>query len=118
MPIMTKVVETYLGAIVAHDWDTVRSLVAEDVVRLGPYGDDFRGRDAYVGFLADLMPQLEGYALELVLVTYVDGGRRAFAELTERVTVNGTPTVTAEVLVFELDADRRISRVEIYIRRA
>jgi hypothetical protein len=37
-----QVVESYLGAIVTHDWELVRSLVSEDVVRLGPYGDNFK----------------------------------------------------------------------------
>jgi ketosteroid isomerase-like protein len=115
---MTRVVETYLAAIVAHDWDTVGGLVADEVVRIGPYGDTFRGRDAYVSFLAGLMPTLEGYAMDLARVTYVDDGRRAFAELTEHVTLNGAPTVTAEVLVLTLDEEELISRIEIHIRQA
>ena len=112
------VVEAYLGAIVAHDWDLVGSLVSDDVVRLGPYGDTYRGREDYVSFLAGLMPRLEGYAMELGSVTYVDDGRRVFAELTERVTVKGVPTATAEVLVLDLDEAHRISRVAIHVRQA
>jgi len=113
-----RVVETYLEAIAAQDWDVVRSVVSDDVVRLGPYGDDFRGRDDYVTYLAGVMPTLEGYAMELTRVTYVEDGRRAFAELTERVTFGGVQTVTAEVLVIDLNEARQISRVEIFIRRA
>jgi hypothetical protein len=113
-----QVVEAYLGAIVTHDWDLLRSLVSDEVVRLGPYGDNFRGRDDYVSYLAELMPTLEGYAMDLTRVTYVGDERRAFVELTEHVTVNGAPTVTAEVLVIDLDEAQQISRIEIYLRRA
>jgi len=113
-----RVVETYLGAIAAHDWDLVRSVVSDEVVRLGPYADNYRGRDEYVSYLARVMPRLEDYAMDLTRVTYVDEGHRAFAELTESVTVKGAPTVTAEVLIIDLDEAQQISRIEIYIRQA
>ena len=112
-----RVVERYLDAIAAQDWEVVRALVSDQVVRLGPYGDTFRGRAAYVSYLAQLMPTLEGYAMDLTRVTYLDDGRRAFAELTEHVTMNGKPTVTAEVLIIDLDEARQVSRIEIYIRQ-
>ena len=38
-------VERYLAALPAHDWDAVRACLAADVVRLGPYNDDFHGRE-------------------------------------------------------------------------
>ena len=111
-------IQDYLSAIVAHDWGKVRAYVTEDVVRIGPYGDTFRGRETYVSYLERLMPKLEGYAMEVRRITYADDGRSAFAELTERVTVNGTPTVTEEVLVFAVDSTSLIERVEIYIRQS
>ena len=113
---MTDIVERYLDAIVSHDWDVVSECVADDVVRIGPYGDRYEGRDEYMAFIADTMPKLKGYVMELHRVTYVNRGL-AFAELTETVEFDGKPMLTREVLVFELGADRRIARADIFIQQ-
>lgn len=112
------VVESYLDAIARQDWARLREVVVDDVVRIGPYGDTYEGATAYVEFLAALMPTLPGYSMDIARVTYVDGGRRAVAELAETVTVDGAPLVTPEVLVFDLAEDGRVARVEIFTRRA
>ena len=73
----------------------------------------------FVAFLAELMPTLAGYSMDVTRVTYADSGRLAFAELAETVTVNDSPLRTEESLVFELDADERasrIARIDIYIK--
>ena len=103
------IVERYLAALTSHDWDGLRDCLREDVVRVGPYNDEFRGRDSYVAFLSSLMPTLPGYAMDVQRVTYIDD--LAFAELAE--TVGGVRT--DEALVFELDGDR-IARVDVYIK--
>jgi len=110
------VVEGYLDAVATKDWDRLRASVTEDVVREGPFGDVYTGVDSYVEFLATLMPTLRGYAMDVARVTYVEDGRRAFAELSETVEMDGRSTVTPEVLVFDLDGDERIARVTIYTR--
>jgi ketosteroid isomerase-like protein len=112
------VVERYLAAIAGGDWDALRAVVAENVVRIGPYGDVYEGRESYVGFLSAVMPTLHGYAMDVTRVTYVDDGRRAYAELSETVTMDGRETVTPEVLVVDLDAAGLVVRVEIFTRRA
>ena len=48
---MTGVVEQYLAAVVAHDWDAARACLREDVVRNGPFRDQYQGRDDYVADL-------------------------------------------------------------------
>ena len=113
-----SLVRTYLDAIAAHDWDGLRASIAADVVRTGPYGDVYSGRDAYVDFLSGLMPTLQGYAMDVAAVTPVGDGRRVFAELTETVEMSGEVIVTPEVLVFELGDDGLIDRVEIFTRRS
>ena len=62
------------------------------------------------------MPTLPGYSMDIARVTYVQDGRLAFAELAETVSVDGSPLRTEESLVFELDADSRIARVDIFIK--
>ena len=103
------IVERYLAAVTDHDWDGLRDCLADDVVRVGPFNDEYRGRDAYVDFLSGLMPTLPDYSMEVSRVTYTDG--LAFAELAENV----AGTRTEEALVFELDHDR-IARIDIFIK--
>jgi hypothetical protein len=112
---MANVVERYLGAIVSHDWDTVGGCIADEIIRVGPYGDRFEGRDRYLAYISETMPKLEGYSMQLTRVTYV-GDRLAFAELSETVELDGKTTLTPEVLVFDIDGDGRIIRVDIYIQ--
>ena len=112
---MVDIVERYLNAIASHDWDVVDECIADDIVRVGPYGDRYAGREEYLAFIADLMPRLKGYAMKLERVTYARD-TLAFVELSETVHVDGKPMVTPEVLVFALDGDGRIARVDIYIQ--
>jgi hypothetical protein len=112
---MAGIVERYLDAIVSHDWDVVGECISDDIVRVGPYGDRFAGRGDYLPFISKTMPRLEGYSMDLHRVTYAND-RLAFAELSETVAVDGAPMRTPEVLVFELDGDGRISRVDIFIQ--
>lgn len=111
-------VERYLTAVATQDWAALAAAVTDDVVRIGPYGDVYTGREAYLGFLSTLMPTLPGYAMDIARVTYVDDGRRGLAELSETVTIDGSPLVTPEVLLFDLTPDGRVERVEIFTRRA
>ena len=104
------VVERYLQAVVAHDWPGLAECLTEDVVRIGPFGDTYTPRDLYVAFLADLMPRLPGYAMDIGRVLHA--GRCALVELSETVEVDGTPIVTPEALVFDLDDDGLIARVD------
>ena len=92
--------------------------IRDDIVRIGPFGDVYTGREDYVKFLSELMPTLPGYSMDLARVTYVDDGRRAVAELSETVEMNGEPLVTPEALLFDIDDDGRIARIEIFTRRA
>jgi ketosteroid isomerase-like protein len=112
---MVDIVESYLDAIASHDWDVVDETIADDIVRVGPYGDRYAGRDEYLAFIADLMPKLMGYAMKLHRVTYV-GDARAYAELSETVELDGKPMRTPEVLVFELNSEGRIARVDVFIQ--
>jgi len=106
------VVERFLDRMVAHDWDGMAACVADDVERVGPFGDVYRGRADYVAFISGLLPTLGGYAMKVDRV--VEAGRVAVAELTE--TVDGVDT--PEALVFDLDDEGLIARIGIYIQHA
>lgn len=112
---MADIIERYLDAIASHDWTALDGCIADDVVRVGPYGDRYHGRGDYVAFLAEMMPKLKGYRMDVHRVTYASDGL-GFAELTETVDRKGTPLCTPEVLVFTVDGDRRIARVDIFVQ--
>jgi hypothetical protein len=50
------VVERYLAAMTAHEWDAMGACLDDDVVRTGPYGDTYASKRVYVDFLSGLMP--------------------------------------------------------------
>jgi|HubBroStandDraft_1064217.scaffolds.fasta_scaffold750718_1 ketosteroid isomerase-like protein len=109
------VVERYLERLVAHDWEAMAACLAEDVVRVGPFGDTYTPRDTYVAFLTELMPALPGYSMRIDRV--LSSGPTVLVELTEFVDIDGSPLETPEALVFDLDADDRIVHIAIYIQR-
>jgi len=107
-----KMVDEYLDRLLAHDWDGLATTLAPDVVRVGPFGDTYSGRDAYVAFIAGLMPRLPGSSMERS--RSIDAGDAVTVELTEVVEVGGAPIRTPEALVFDLDGDGLIARITIY----
>jgi hypothetical protein len=111
------VVERFLTAMVAHEWETMGACVADDVHRVGPYGDVYDGRDAYVAFIADQLPRLPGYRMDVDRVVYA--GSVAVAELSETVDVRqldgGAQRLrTPEALVFDLNDDGLIARIQVF----
>jgi ABC-type branched-subunit amino acid transport system substrate-binding protein/limonene-1,2-epoxide hydrolase len=110
------VVERYLAAMTAHDWDALTATLDVDVVRNGPYRDVYRGREAYVAFLSELMPSLPGYSMEVARVTY--SGSDVFVELSETVSIDGEPVRTEESLVFHIDNAGTIDTIDIFIKTA
>jgi ketosteroid isomerase-like protein len=107
--------ERYLRAVAAQDWAIVEASLAPDVIRLGPFGDDFEARQPYLAFLQRTMPALPGYRMDIDRVTGV-GDDRVLVELRETVDVDGTSLCTHECLVFEV-ADGVVTQLAIYIRQ-
>lgn len=110
------IIERFLDAMVTHQWAAMGECVSKNVERTGPFRDVYSGRDKYVEFLSGLMPTLAGYRMDVDRVTYTPDGKRAFAELSETVEMDGVPTRTPEALVFELNDDGLIERIDIYIQ--
>jgi ketosteroid isomerase-like protein len=112
---MNEVLERYFAALRAHDWDALADTLADDVHRSGPFLDDVHGRRAYVDFLASVMPTLENYALDVARVRSIEGGG-ALVELSESMDRDGRRETHPEALLFELDRDGRIARVDVYLK--
>jgi len=102
---------------VAHDFEAMAACLADDVVRVGPFGDTYSPRGPYVEFLSGLMPSLPGYSMRVDRVAELEPGRLILVELTETVEVEGRPLPTPEALVFELDDEGLIAHISIYIQQ-
>ena len=102
---------------VQHDWDGMGACLADDVVRVGPYLDTYRGRADYVAFIAALLPSLPGYSMDVTRI--VASGSVVTAQLAETVDdPSGAPLRTPEALVFDIADDGRIARIEVFIQTA
>jgi ketosteroid isomerase-like protein len=112
---MAGVVDRYLRAVADHDWSALAACLADDVVRVGPFGDTYSPKAPYLAFVEELMPTLGGYSMSVERI--VDAGSVVVAELTETVEMGGKVIVTPEALVFDLDADGLIVKVDIFIKR-
>jgi ketosteroid isomerase-like protein len=105
----------YLDALRRQDWDALRRHLAVDVVRHGPYGDDFTDCDTYVTFLTDTFARLGDYELEVH--RSFGGGGRTCVELAETATIDGKRVRTEEAVVFAV-ADGRITEVRVFLQRS
>ena len=112
-----SIAKRYLDAVAGHDWTVAEECVAAGVRRVGPFGDVFEGRDAYISFLRDLMPTLAGYSMTIHRVLECDGGSTVMVELNEKVEMDGKVIDTPECLVFDLDDGGLIRIITIYIQR-
>ena len=109
-----QLIRQYLHALAHADWELVRGTLAPDVVRLGPYGDDYDDRDQYVAFLERTFAWLHNYEMEIARVWGSD--TQVCAELAETATIDGSRLRTDEAIVFDV-LDLQIARVQIFLRQ-
>ena len=105
----------YLEALRAQDWGALRALLAPDVVRHGPYGDDFTDRDSYVAFLVETFAMLGDYELEVQRAFGTTD--RTCVELAETATVGEQRLRTEEAVVLAV-RDGLIHEVRVFLRRS
>ena len=116
MATAAAVVERYLAALRARDWEALGACLEVDVERTGPYDDVYQGRAAYVAFLADTFRALEGYELDVSRLVVT--GDVVVAELSETVDTEAGRRRTEEAVVFDLSPAGLISRVGVFLRRS
>ena len=107
------VVERYLAGLAAHDWSAVAATLAPDVYRMGPYRDEYRGREQYTGFLAGAIGSLGGYRLDVDRV--LGTGPVVTVELRETVDDGDARLETCEAVVFDT-AGGLITGVAVYLQ--
>lgn len=106
----------YFEALRKQDWESLAGCLAEDVHRTGPYLDVVEGKEAYVEFLAGVIPTLRNYELKVHAVRPLEGGS-ALVLLSEILDRDGVQTEFPEALVFDFDEAGLIQTVDIYIKQ-
>ena len=107
------VVRRYLEALPSADEPAIAATLAEDVERIGPYNDVYRGRDAYAQFLASTIADLAGYELSIARISAA--GSVVVVELSETVDDADGRLRTDEAVVFDV-RDALIARVAVFLR--
>jgi len=112
----TETVARYFTSMMEHDWPALRSCLADDFSRVGPYAEHvWNDPEEYVAFVSGLLPGLRKHGVE---VTRVSGdGAVVHAEATETVELDGRQSTVRIAAVFDLDDGGRIRHVEVFVRR-
>jgi hypothetical protein len=107
------VVQRYLEALPTAEETRIAATLAPDVYRIGPYRDEYRGRDGYASFLAATIKALPGYTLDVR--RFLVAGSAVTVELAETIDDNGARLRTEESVVFDV-ADGLIAHVAVYLQ--
>jgi ketosteroid isomerase-like protein len=105
-------VERFFAHLTARDWAGLGALLAEDVERVGPFGDRAVGRDRYVDLLRGLVPS--DYGNDVHRITYAADGRSAFARVTEHLVYPHGTFHLEEAYAFEIGESGSIDRLEVF----
>ncbi len=97
-----RILDDYFEALRTQNWKLLTACLAEDVHRTGPFLDVVHGRQAYVDFLAGIVPTLRNYELTVHRIRTL-GADSAVVELSEILDVGGVRTEFPEVLLFDFD---------------
>lgn len=111
-----RILERYFDALRTQDWESLASCLSDDLQRSGPYLDMIRGRRPYVDFLSRVLPSLSNYELKVSRIRELPS-RSAVVELTEAMEIDGVRREFPEVLLFDLDEQGLILRIDIYIKQ-
>jgi hypothetical protein len=115
----SRCVEDFVESYRAHDWARLAGCLSDSgFERVGPYLDVIDSKTEYVAFLQRVVPTLgPRYELAPVRISRGEDGTTAFAELIERVEIEGTLTDIPEVIVFDLAADGLIGRMRLFLQQ-
>ena len=113
------VVEDWVRAYNARDFDAVASCLSEDdFERVGPYLDVIANSAEYVAFLARVVPTMgDDYRLDIERVVYVPDEHVAYAQLVEHYRHDNEVRDTPEIIVFGLGDDGLVHRMRLYLQR-
>ena len=110
-PSTTETVARFFAHLTAREWNRLGTVLSEEVVRIGPFGDRLSGRDLF-----GLPPRhrADGLPQRRCPDHRCPDGSAAFATVTEHLRYDDQEFHLDEAYSFDLDEDGRICRVEIY----
>ncbi len=111
-PEVQGVVQRFFHHLSGRDWPSLRTVLSEDVVRVGPLGDRIVGRERYVDLLAGSVP--ERYGNDVHRVLYAPTGTFAFARVTEHLYYSAGALHLEETYAFEIGRPDVVTRVEVF----
>ena len=107
------VVERFFSYLTAREWNELGTVLDQEVLRIGPFGDQLTGRQVYLDFLKATVPT--DYGNDVLRVISTPDGRFASAKVTEHPSRYGEEELHLnEAYSFDIDEDGLICRVEIY----
>jgi hypothetical protein len=111
-------VVSFLGCASSRDWELAVSLLEPGVTREGPDGAVVAGRQAYLGYLQEVLAPGATYAAQLLHVAATPDGSHVLAELDEELVPPDRPAMRArEVMVFAVTPDGRIAGLSVYAKQ-
>jgi len=111
-PSTIETVARFFSCLTAREWSGLATVLSEGVVRVGPFGDELSGREAYLDFLHGTVPT--DYRNDVARIIGAPDGSAAFATVTEHLRYGDQKFHLDEAYSFDLDESGRICRVEIY----
>jgi len=111
-PSAIETVARYFSCLTAREWSRLGTVLSEEVVRIGPFGDRLSGREAYLDFLRGTVPT--EYGNDVARIIGAPDGSAAFATVTEHLRYGEQEFHLDEAYAFELDNEGLICRVVIY----
>ena len=110
-------VREYWRAAGARDPAAGRAVMAENVVRIGPFndsGDCVRGREEYSRYIQTVQGKMDAYTTETHQIQASDDGRQVFLLCTERPRVGDVVYEYPLCIFFEVNDDSLIEKIDIY----
>jgi len=106
------IVERFFSHLTAREWNDLGTILDQEVLRIGPFGDQLTGRQVYLDFLRATVPT--DYGNDVLRVIGTPDGRSASAKVTEHLRYGEEELHLDEAYSFDIGEDGLICRVEIY----
>ncbi len=108
----TGIVERFFSYLTAREWNDLGTILDQGILRIGPFGDQLTGRQAYLDFLRGTVPA--DYRNDILRIISTPDGLFAFAKVTEHLRYGEEAFHLDEAYSFDIGQDGFFCRVEIY----